>query len=76
MIISEQEATILAQAQEIINNHSINNKTIYIEDTSGALIMAFKLNEQGLIIKMDNCKVINSNETENRIILQQIREVK
>ena len=68
---------ILRQAQTIVekyNKPSILNKTIYLEDTSGNTIMIIQISEQGSIVRMDNCKIINQDDNEMRI--QQIREVK
>ena len=49
-------------------------KTIYLEDTSGDTLMIIQISEQGLIARMDNCKITDQGDNEIRI--KQIREVK
>lgn len=49
-------------------------KNIYIEDTEGDAIMIIQISEQGRIIKLDNCEV--ADQEDNKIRIQQIREVK
>lgn len=49
-------------------------KTLYLEDTSGDTIMMIQISEQGAIIRMDNCEV--ADQEDNKIRIQQIREVK
>ena len=49
-------------------------KTIYLEDTSGAVSFIIQISEQGAIVRMDNCEVADKDTNEIRI--QQIREVK
>ena len=49
-------------------------KTLYLEDTSGDTLMMIQISEQGAIIRMDNCEV--ADQEDNKIRIQQIREVK
>ena len=49
-------------------------KSIYIEDTEGDAIMIIQISEQGRIIKLDNCEV--ADQEDNKIRIQQVREVK
>lgn len=49
-------------------------KTIYLEDTSGAVLFIIQISEQGAIVRMDNCEVADKDTNEIRI--QQIREVR
>lgn len=72
--MSEQDAMILQQAQEILNKYSLHNKKIYIEDTSGDALFIIQVSEQGVIIRMDNCEIADMDT--DSIRLQQIREVK
>ena len=49
-------------------------KTIYLEDPSGDVSFIIQISEQGAIVRMDNCEVVDKDTNEIRI--QQIREVK
>lgn len=69
---------ILRKAQEIVekyNKPNILNKTLYLEDTSGNTVMIIQISEQGAIVRMDNCEIADQ-ETDSKIRIQQIREVK
>ena len=49
-------------------------KTLYIEDTSGDTLMIMEISEQGVLTRMDNCEI--ADQEDNKIRIQQIREVK
>lgn len=49
-------------------------KTIYLEDPSGDVLFIIQISEQGAIVRMDNCEV--ADQEDNKIRIQQIREVK
>ena len=49
-------------------------KSIYIEDTAGDTLMIMEISEQGVLTRMDNCEI--ADQEDNKIRIQQIREVK
>ena len=53
---------------------NILDKTIYLENPSGDTVMIIQINEQGVLIRMDNCEIADQEDDEIRI--QQIKEVK
>ncbi len=48
-------------------NNNILNNIIQIENSNGDLIMAFKVDENGNIISMENCEIADFDEQEIRI---------
>ena len=60
----------------------IKNKVIEIEDYNGNTLMAFEIDEKGIIIKFDNCEIADIDENyifwtkKDLMRIQKIEEVK
>ena len=46
---------------------NILGKTLYLENPSGDTVMIIQINEQGVLIRMDNCEIADQEDNEIRI---------